>query len=103
MDFSAKMTKKASVFTDKLGENVRWTPAGGIAKNIRGIFSKENDIGFAGPMSVQKTNPIVSICTKLIPGIAREDTIIIQDITYDIMRFENDVNTGTTKVFLKVT
>ena len=103
MDFSEKMTKKASVFTDKLGGNIRWTPAGGIAKSIRGIFSKKNELGFAGSMSVQTTKPIVYICTKLIPGIAREDTIIIQDITYSVMRFENDVNTGTTKVFLKVT
>lgn len=95
-------TERAIFFdTGDFGDAASYTPAGGSATTVNGIFdhaAAEADAG--GSVSVIVEQPRFVCATSSLPSAAEGDAIVIKTISY-VVRVVFDDGTGTTELFLE--
>lgn len=95
-------TERAIFFgTGDFGVAATYTPAGGSATTVNGIFdhaAAEADAG--GSVSVIVEQPRFVCATSSLPSVAEGDAIVIEAVSY-VVRVVFDDGTGTTQLFLE--
>ena len=87
--------------TDDFAIVAVFKPAAGAQVSVNGIFDNEYvDIG--GPsVSIEGTHPVFRCATSTVPGVAHDDELIIESVTYKVKGVQPD-GTGETLLILEV-
>ena len=87
----------------RLGQEVVYTPFGGVAKNIFGIFDAEAQVEqIIGEQTVIGTKPVIECRTIDLTGTIRKGTILVDSTTYTIEEKHPD-STGMTILIMEKT
>ena len=86
--------------TDDFAVTVTYTPQGGSASTITGIFDDEYQLIDAGEVGVSGTSPVFECPTASVPDAATGDTLIINAVTYLVVEAQPD-STGVTVLILE--
>jgi|TARA_R110000803_G_scaffold51256_2_gene106035 hypothetical protein len=93
--------ERAIFFTSTdFADEATYTPAGGSAATVAGIFDKDYSLADFGSMGVGSNDPRFSCQTSDVPAAASGDQIVVRSITYLIRHVEND-GTGITNLVLE--
>lgn len=77
-----------------------WTPAGGSPATITGIFNDTYFEDVGGPVGVEGSQPVFVCAAASVPGVAQDDTIVINSKTYSIVNVRPD-GTGIVDLILE--
>jgi hypothetical protein len=88
------------VLLSDFGADCTYTPTGGVAKTIKTILQNEYYSVDAGSVAVEVNQPIAVIRTSDASGIAHQDTMVIDSITYKVVNIRPD-GAGMTEVQLE--
>jgi len=94
--------ERAIFFSDNdFGDRATYTPQGGQATQINGIFDNEYAlIDAGGGVGVASREPKFQTETINVPNAADGDTLVVNSITYKVRVVEPD-GTGTTTLMLE--
>lgn len=95
-------TERAIFFEpNDFGDAATYTPAGGSATTVNGIFDHAAaEIDAGGAVSVIAEQPRFVCATSSLPSAAEGDAMVIKTISYVVRVVFND-GTGTTELFLE--
>ena len=95
-------TERAVFFgTDDFGSAATYTPSGGSASTVNGIF--DNDYALADPLGgvgVGSSDPRFICRTSDVSAAANGDALVVNSVTYTIRNVEDD-GTGVTTLVLE--
>lgn len=96
------IAREAETFGAEFYEAATWTPAGGSATAIRGIFDRSSDVQDIGAMiEMDGVAAMLNVPTVSVPGVARGDAITVRSISYKVVGLEPD-GTGRTILVLGI-
>lgn len=96
------IAREAETAFSDFDEDVTWTPAGGSATRIRGIFDRISEVTDIGEMiSMDGVAATLDVPTSVIPGLARDDTILVRGLSYRVVGVEPN-GTGRTMLILGI-
>lgn len=79
------------VFQRTLGETVTYTPVGGSAVSLRGIFTRDYYAALEnGEVGVMSARPACAFPQADVPDAARGDEIVAQGETYEVVEIQPD-------------
>ncbi len=83
--------------TDDFAVAASWTPNGGEATTVNGVFDGEyfDDVG--GSVGIESSQPRFTCAAADVPAVAQGDAIVISGTTYEIVNVQPD---GTGEVVL---
>ena len=84
---------------DEHAQAASYTPSGGSASSISVIFRNEFYLEDAG-VGVETTQPVITVQTSKVPGIAHGDVIEISGINYNVIGIRPD-GTGISEIALE--
>jgi len=84
---------------DEHAQAASYTPSGGSASSITVIFRNEFYLEDAG-VGVETTQPVITVETSKVPGIAHGDVIAISGINYNVIGIRPD-GTGISEIALE--
>ena len=95
------LTEDFGIFfdTDDFASTASYTPDGGSAKEIKGIFDKEYLAGEIGEIEMMSAAPMFLTKTSDIPNENGTGTLVISGTTYKIVNVKPD-GTGITMLIL---
>jgi Phage Head-Tail Attachment len=80
--------------------DAEWTPSGGSAATIAGIFNDEYFEDVGGPVGVEGSQPVFVCAAASVPGVDQGDAIVIDSKTYSIINVRPD-GTGIVDLILE--
>lgn len=84
--------KHARRIVDRLGEDVTYTPSGGSAVTVRGVFSKYYvTVGMPGA-DASASNPVIGCMTADVPNARAGDAFTIRGVGYKVSIPEPDAD-----------
>ena len=96
------IAREARTFAADFYEAATWTPAGGSATAIRGIFDRNSDVQDIGAMiEMDGVAAMLNVSPEDVPGVARGDVVVVRNVTYQIVGIEPD-GTGRTMLVLGI-
>ena len=96
------IAREARVFGADFCESASWTPAGGSARAICGIFDRSSDVQDIGAMiEVDGVAAMLNVSDEMIPGVLRGDLITVRSLDYKVVGIEPD-GTGRTILVLGI-
>lgn len=95
-------TERAIFFSsDDFGSAATYTPSGGSASTINGIFDKDYALAAIGDgVGVGSNDPRFICRTSDVSSAANGDTIVVNSVTYTVRNVEDD-GTGITTLELE--
>ena len=84
---------------DEHAQAASYTPSGGSASSITVIFRNEFYLEDSG-VGVETTQPVITVQTSKVPGIAHGDVIAISGINYNVIGIRPD-GTGISEIALE--
>ena len=79
MDFLASVASEASTVPSELEEVGTWTPAGGTAKNVAGIYTRVSEVTDIGALvSADGISARFNVATSAVPGVALYDPMTLR-------------------------
>ena len=85
---------------DEHAQAASYTPSGGSASSISVIFRNEFYLEDGGTVGVETTQPVITVETSRVPGIAHGDVIAISGINYNVIGIRPD-GTGINEIALE--
>lgn len=103
MDFLTAVADEAgTAFVSEFAERGVWTPAGGAAVKVCGIFDRISEVTDIGEMiQMDGVAAMYTIETAAFPGVALGDLITARGEDYRVVGVEPD-GTGNTKLILGI-
>jgi len=81
----------ARIFQSALGETVTYTPQGGDAVSLQGIFTADYYAALeGGELQVASTKPAVSLPVADVPNAAQGDGVTVQGTAYTVAEVQPD-------------
>lgn len=95
-------TERAVFFsTDDFGSAATFTPSGGSASTINGIFDKDYALAAIGDgVGVGSNDPRFICRTSDVSSAANGDALVVNSVTYTVRNVEDD-GTGVTTLVLE--
>jgi pectate lyase len=87
----------------ELGEHgtaATYTPSGGTGSSIVVVFRNEFYLEDLGNVGVETSQPIVTVETSKVPGVANGDVITIESANYNVVGVRPD-GTGISEIVLE--
>lgn len=79
------------VFTNALGQTVTYTPAGGEAVSLQGVFTQDYvSVGADGNLQSESVSPAVSLRLADVPNVAQGDVVRIDGTDYTTVNVQPD-------------
>jgi hypothetical protein len=79
------------IFQSALGETVTYTPQGGSAVSLQGIFTADYYAALeGGELQVASTKPAVSFPVSSVPNAAPGDSVTAQGTDYEVAEVQPD-------------
>ena len=100
---SVETDNERSIFfdTNDFGVSATYTPSGGTASTISGLFDNEaEDIATGGDIDLVFTIPIFTCKTSDVVSAAFGDALVVNSTTYAIRKVEADAQ-GVTRLTLE--
>ena len=89
MNFLAAATAEASSVPSELWETGTWTPAGGAAKFIDGVFNRVSEVTDIGAyIEADGVSARFNVATSVVPGVALSDTLDVRGYAYRVVGIE---------------
>lgn len=89
MNFLAAATSDASRVPSELWETATWTPAGGAATFIDGIFNRVSEVTDIGAyIEADGVSARFNVATVAVPGVALSDVLEVRGYAYRIVGIE---------------
>lgn len=86
---------------DEFATEVTYTPTGGSASTIFGIFDKPIvPVDAGGFVDVHEEQPRLACKTTSVPNIAYDDTMVISSVTYKVRAWQHN-GVGLSNIFLE--
>ena len=102
MTLLAAISREASTAYTDFAESVMWTPAGGSATQVEGIFDRLSEVTDIGEMiQMDGVAAMLDIDDASVPGVALGDVVVARTITYRVVGVE-PTGTGRTKLVLGI-
>jgi Phage Head-Tail Attachment len=70
--------------------SAEWTPTGGSASTVAGIFNDQYFEDVGGPVGVEGSQPVFVCAAASVPNVAQGDTIAVNGKTYSIVNVRPD-------------
>lgn len=87
--------------SSEFASSASYTPVGGSASTISGIFDDEHQsIDAGGLVTVSSSSPVFQTLTSSVPSAAEGDTLVVSSTTYKVRVVMPD-GTGTTMLQLE--
>lgn len=86
--------------TDTHAVSCTYTPTGGSATTIKGIFNNEYYSLPGGEVDVESSQPVFYTKATNLSSVAHGDTMVIDSVTYHVINVRPD-ETGMTEVALE--
>ena len=86
--------------TDDFAVNATYTPQGGSASTITGIFDEEYQLIDAGSVGVSGSTPVFECASSSVPAAAPGDTLVVNAVTFLVVEVQPD-GTGVTVLILE--
>jgi hypothetical protein len=86
----------------RLGEDATFTPAGGEAATVKGIYTEAHRAMSFGPIEVSSSYPTFGVMTEDVPGVARGDALTVSGTAYTVRDVQADEPGGVTVLELEV-
>ena len=95
-------TERAIFFsTSDFGDAATYTPSGGSAATVNGIFSKDYSLAdLGGSISIGSNDPRFICRTTDVSSAASGDQLVVRSVTYTVRQVEDD-GTGITTLILE--
>ena len=92
-------TERAIFFsTDDFATSATYTPSGGSAATVNGVFDKEYSLADLGVVGVGSNDPRFICRTVDVSSAANGDSIVVNAVTYTVRNVEDDGSGITTLV-----
>lgn len=79
------------IFANALGEEVQYTPQGGVTSTVQGVYTTDHYVALEGDgAGVSGTKAAVSLQQTDCPNAAAGDRFIIQSATYEAADIQPD-------------
>ena len=98
MNFTDRMAATSLDFVQTFGASVSYTPAGGNAVTINGIYDQPHQMADAYGQ-VMTTEPSVTVAASDVPNLKKGDVFLINGITFYVISPETD-GQGLTQIKL---
>ncbi len=98
VDFAAHTRRILS----RLGEDATWTPSGGTATPVRGVFSSPFVNADLGGVQVGGDRPRFSVMSADMASVARGDALAVHGGSFLVASIERDAGCGETVLNLEV-
>jgi len=86
--------------TDEHAKSVTFTPSGGSASTIKGIFENAFELVEVGGIGVEATIPTLTVKSTDVSGLVHGDAFVIDSVSY-LARIVRPDGTGVTEVQLE--
>ena len=87
--------------TDDFATGATYTPSGGSASTVNGVFTKEYSLAdLGGVVGVGSNDPSFVCRTTDVSSAANGDAIVVNSVTYTVRNVEDD-GTGITTLVLE--
>lgn len=91
------------IFANALGETVTYTPQGGSAVSLQGVFTQDyRVVGENGDLQVESIRPAVSLENADVPNAAQGDAVTVSGTNYRVVEVMPDGTAMTTLILHEV-
>ena len=102
MTLLAAIAREAQDAFDDFDEEASWTPAGGTAQTLRGVFDRVSEVTDIGEMiQMDGVAAMLNVATADASGVARDDAIVVRETSYRVVGLEPD-GSGRTVLVLGI-